>query len=507
MLSRTCLIVALAATSSTAEAADSWNVAGNAGTTSADFLGTTDAKPLSLRADSKAAITILPSGDVGIGIATPTTTLDVLGTLKTSEFLLPTGAKDGYVLTTDANGRAAWKIGTPGPKGDTGATGPAGPIGLTGATGPVGATGATGPRGATGPTGATGAQGLPGFVTLPYAGTGAAASGALFNLINTAAGDAVDIFSNSSTQSGNLNTFLAENTGGSSATFGNYGSAGRFQTLNPMNESTALIVSTNGAGDAVDIISNNASPVSGQSTLDVVNEGGGTSIGGEYGSAGNFSIANKMNYSSVLTASTNGGGDAIIAFASGGAALVGNDNGTTGGVGVLGTSSQGQSAHFFGGSSGNGYCAYAGGTGWNCTSDRNLKEHFTEIDPTAVLAQVASLPEWKYQMKHGKPAEWFMGPTAQDFRAAFGLGSNDTTINTGNAQGVALSAIKGLNQKLEAEIKAKDAEIAALKQRVTTEEKAMASLKTATDASLSATNARLSAIEQKLAAKDRVAMR
>jgi hypothetical protein len=43
------------------------------------------------------------------------------------------------------------------------------------------------------------------------------------------------------------------------------------------------------------------------------------------------------------------------------------------------------------------------------------------------------------------------------------IGNNDTTINTGNAQGVALTAIKGLNQKLDEALKAKGAEIRELK--------------------------------------------
>jgi hypothetical protein len=51
---------------------------------------------------------------------------------------------------------------------------------------------------------------------------------------------------------------------------------------------------------------------------------------------------------------------------------------------------------------------------------------------------------------------------AQDFRAAFGLGENDTTIATVDADGVALAAIQGLNAKLEAQNAALLARIAAL---------------------------------------------
>jgi hypothetical protein len=40
---------------------------------------------------------------------------------------------------------------------------------------------------------------------------------------------------------------------------------------------------------------------------------------------------------------------------------------------------------------------------------------------------------------------------AQDFHAAFGLGDSDKSITTIDAGGVALAAIKGLNEKLEEE--------------------------------------------------------
>jgi flagellar biosynthesis/type III secretory pathway protein FliH len=46
-----------------------------------------------------------------------------------------------------------------------------------------------------------------------------------------------------------------------------------------------------------------------------------------------------------------------------------------------------------------------------------------------------------------------MGPTAQDFQAAFGLGSDEQCIGTVDADGVALAAIQGLNEKVEARMK------------------------------------------------------
>jgi len=57
-----------------------------------------------------------------------------------------------------------------------------------------------------------------------------------------------------------------------------------------------------------------------------------------------------------------------------------------------------------------------------------------------------------------------LGPVAQDFHAAFGLGTDDKHIATVDADGVALAAIQGLNQKVMEELKRRDAENAVLKE-------------------------------------------
>ena len=47
------------------------------------------------------------------------------------------------------------------------------------------------------------------------------------------------------------------------------------------------------------------------------------------------------------------------------------------------------------------------------------------------------------------PISQHIGPVAQDFHAAFSLGSDDKSITTVDAEGVALTAIQGLNAKME----------------------------------------------------------
>jgi len=95
------------------------------------------------------------------------------------------------------------------------------------------------------------------------------------------------------------------------------------------------------------------------------------------------------------------------------------------------------------------------------TSDRNAKENFAPVSPREVLQKLATVPISKWNFKE-MPGLTHMGPTAQDFYAAFGLGGSDTTITTVDHDGVALAAIQGLNQKLNEQIRAKDKEIESL---------------------------------------------
>jgi len=105
------------------------------------------------------------------------------------------------------------------------------------------------------------------------------------------------------------------------------------------------------------------------------------------------------------------------------------------------------------------------GNSWINSSDRNLKENFRPVDTKAILAKVAALPITKWNYK-SDPSSEHLGPVAQDFHANFGLGSDCTSIATVDASGVALAAIQGLNQKLMEELKRRDAENAALKERL-----------------------------------------
>jgi hypothetical protein len=102
----------------------------------------------------------------------------------------------------------------------------------------------------------------------------------------------------------------------------------------------------------------------------------------------------------------------------------------------------------------------AGSGSWTSMSDRNAKENFAPLNPQSVLAKVAALPLSTWNYKAQNPAIRHLGPMAQDFKAAFGVGETDTGITGVDADGVALAAIQGLNQKLE-ETRAENADLRA----------------------------------------------
>ena len=91
---------------------------------------------------------------------------------------------------------------------------------------------------------------------------------------------------------------------------------------------------------------------------------------------------------------------------------------------------------------------------WTNASDRNKKENFETVDGREVLANLAELPITTWNYKAEDPSIRHLGPMAQDFYAAFGLGADDTHIASLDSSGIALAAIQGLyeqNQALQAE--------------------------------------------------------
>ena len=121
-------------------------------------------------------------------------------------------------------------------------------------------------------------------------------------------------------------------------------------------------------------------------------------------------------------------------------------------------------ARFFTGS-GVGPGVSPGSGSWYAMSDKNVKENFRSVDGKDILSKLAQMDiaEWNYKTQD--PTVRHLGPVAQDFRAAFGLGESDRSINSVDADGVALAAIQGLNSKVQ-DLEAENAELKARLERL-----------------------------------------
>ena len=107
-----------------------------------------------------------------------------------------------------------------------------------------------------------------------------------------------------------------------------------------------------------------------------------------------------------------------------------------------------------------------GGNSWSVASDRNVKENFTRLDPAEVLENLNRIPITRWNLKSQDPSIHHIGPMAQDFYAAFGVGESDRYISTSDADGVAFAATQGLHemvQEKDCEIAEQEAHIADLR--------------------------------------------
>jgi len=78
------------------------------------------------------------------------------------------------------------------------------------------------------------------------------------------------------------------------------------------------------------------------------------------------------------------------------------------------------------------------------------------------LAKLERLPISSWNYRGEAASERHLGPVAEDFHAAFGLGASDHYIAPADEAGVALASVKALQEQL----KARDREVEQLEQRL-----------------------------------------
>ena len=95
-------------------------------------------------------------------------------------------------------------------------------------------------------------------------------------------------------------------------------------------------------------------------------------------------------------------------------------------------------------------------------SRRDSKEHFSPVDHRALLAALKDLPITTWNYKHQPDDQRHLGPVAEDFHAAYGLGESAEHIAASDMAAVALAA----SQALVHEVEARDTRIAELEDRL-----------------------------------------
>jgi hypothetical protein len=119
-------------------------------------------------------------------------------------------------------------------------------------------------------------------------------------------------------------------------------------------------------------------------------------------------------------------------------------------------------------------CNLPAGSGvFNCTSSRTTKENFLAVDGDDVLNRLREVPvsSWNY-ITEGSGVR-HLGPMAEDFHQAFGLGTDSKSIGVQDLAGVSLVAVKALearatklqesNAQLSAGLEQKTAEVEQLR--------------------------------------------
>lgn len=307
----------------------------------------------------------------------------------------------------------------PGPQGPQGEVGPAGPPGPQGAPGQTGPKGEPGPRGESGPAGPQGPKGDAG--ASPFILTSDVVSLATGRLIIGSSGEDAD-----AKRAVTITSELATSLYATNRAWGG-------------NAIEADI--TAGTGRAVEgrtsSPDNGSAGVAGRATA---SKGVVSGVRGESSSSSGFGI-------SAVNSAADGGiglyastaspaGRAISALGS-----VHIDNRTARTAAADALVIEGKDGRAAALTSDLAWYAY----GFNTVSDVHAKQNFRIIDADAILKRLRDIPitEWSYRGDSTR----HVGPMAQDFHATFGVGSDERSISSIDAQGVAFAAIQALAQR------------------------------------------------------------
>lgn len=117
-----------------------------------------------------------------------------------------------------------------------------------------------------------------------------------------------------------------------------------------------------------------------------------------------------------------------------------------------------------------------GSGSWSMLSTREAKANLAPVDGARIVEVLGSLPIFTWSYRSQSDSIRHIGPMAQDFHAAFGVGEDDQHISAVDADGVALAALQGMYQLLQerdAQVTKQQERIKALEARVVSLEAAL----------------------------------
>jgi hypothetical protein len=391
---------------------------------------------------------------------------------------------------------ATGATGPQGPQGETGATGPQGPQGEIGPQGPQGVqgdSGAVGPQGPQGPQGETGPQGPQGpagvistnangaydlannngyvsegsFGTgnIPVTGAGTRmmwyprkaairagrVTGTQWDDANVGSGS---VAMGQDTRASGANAFAAGSStiasGSESVALGENATAsadGSFSFNGTASGVGAVAIGSGAQATGDDALAMGPSSIAGGLASivlgpSIANGSFGVAIGLQNSASGNFSVAIGKK---ARTANRQGSvvlGDGCAGFTSDSVYPTANNQVIMRGCGGV--------KIFTNQTLTSGVQLASGGSSWSVISDRNRKENFLAVDGEDLLRRLRSVPvsSWNYLSQDRSVRH--MGPMAQDFAAAFGLGESNLLINTIDIDGVTLAGVQAVAARTDA---------------------------------------------------------
>jgi hypothetical protein len=91
-----------------------------------------------------------------------------------------------------------------------------------------------------------------------------------------------------------------------------------------------------------------------------------------------------------------------------------------------------------------------GSGSWSSLSDRNMKENFFAVDGEEILARLRNVPVSTWNYKSQDASIRHIGPMAQDFYNAFGVGEDNRRISVVDIAGATLAGVQALDSRTAA---------------------------------------------------------